>query len=186
MDLAGDQVSVGEVAGLPAALTSRLATEGITRLFPVQRQVLPRLLSLASLHPRLRPPDLCVSAPTGSGKTLAFVLPIVASLAGRLVPRPRAVAVLPTQDLALQVFKVFATYCEACGLRAKLLAGGEAAVAEEALVRRGVAGQVHQLFDVLVVTPGRLTHTLRTCPALDLSHVRGGAGAGLKFDQHLW
>ena len=41
--------------------------------------------------------------PTGSGKTLAFVLPIVASLQGRMVPRVRAIAVLPTQDLALQV-----------------------------------------------------------------------------------
>ena len=63
-------------------------------------QVLPRLLNP---HPRYRPSDLCVAAPTGSGKTLAFVLPVVQALAGRLVPRVRCVAVLPTQDLASQV-----------------------------------------------------------------------------------
>ena len=105
--------------GLPSTLTDRLSKEGVTHLFPgldendysgfqkqfspVQRQVIPRLLSLSTLYPRLRPPDVCVAAPTGSGKTLAFVLPIVASLQGRMVPRVRAIAVLPTQDLALQV-----------------------------------------------------------------------------------
>jgi len=48
-----------------------------------------------------------VSAPTGSGKTLAFVLPIIQSLRSRIVPRVRALAVLPTQvpgnDLAKTV-----------------------------------------------------------------------------------
>lgn len=31
---------------------------------------------------------------------------------------------------------------------------------------------VHQLFDVLVVTPGRLIHTIRDTPSLDMSHLR--------------
>lgn len=35
----------------------------------------------------------------------------------------RALAVLPTRDLALQVFKVFALLCPAAGLRAVLVAG---------------------------------------------------------------
>ena len=119
MDLQAEQLAVEAMEGLPSTLTDRLSKEGVTHLFPgldknnysgfqkqfspVQRQVIPRLLSLSTLYPRLRPPDVCVAAPTGSGKTLAFVLPIVASLQGRMVPRVRAVAVLPTQDLALQV-----------------------------------------------------------------------------------
>ena len=172
VDLQSDQVPVSSLGDLlPPLLTSRLAREGVSHLFPVQRQVIPRLLSLASLTPRLPPPDICVSAPTGSGKTLAFVLPILASLQGRLVPRVRALAVLPTQDLALQVYKVFSTYCEGSVLKVKLLTGGESVVGEEGLVRRG-GGGVHQLWDILVVTPGRLTHTLREVPALDLSHLR--------------
>merc|ERR1719470_49845 len=31
---------------------------------------------------------------------------------------------------------------------------------------------VHQLYDILVVTPGRLIHTIRDTPSLDLSHLR--------------
>ena len=55
---------------------------------------------------------MCVSAPTGSGKTLAFVLPIVQALRNRVVPRVRALVVLPVQDLATQVYKVFLQYAE--------------------------------------------------------------------------
>ena len=103
MDLQAEQLAIEAMIGLPSSVTDRLAKEGVSHLFPVQRQVIPRLLSLSSLYSRLRPSDVCVAAPTGSGKTLAFVLPIVASLQGRMVPRVRAIAVLPTQDLALQV-----------------------------------------------------------------------------------
>ena len=31
---------------------------------------------------------------------------------------------------------------------------------------------MHQLCDILVATPGRLTHAIRECPDLDLSHLR--------------
>jgi len=172
VDLQAEQLAVGAMEGLPSNLTDRLSKEGVTHLFPVQRQVIPRLLSLSTLYPRLRPPDVCVAAPTGSGKTLAFVLPIVASLQGRMVPRVRAIAVLPTQDLALQVFKVFSTYCESCGLKVKLLTGGDSVVGEDGLVKKCGNGAVLQLWDILVVTPGRLTHTIRSCPSLDLSHLR--------------
>ena len=120
MDLQSDQLAVQDLPGLPNVMVKELlrqawtyykkrktnhlnSSQGITHLFPVQRQVIPRLLSLGSLAPRLRPPDLCVSAPTGSGKTLAFVLPLLASLHGRMAPRVRAIVVLPTQDLATQV-----------------------------------------------------------------------------------
>ena len=103
VDLLSSTLAVEDMPGLSDKLVSKLAKEGITKFFPVQQQVIPKLLDVNSKY---RPNDLCVSAPTGSGKTLAFVLPIVQSLTGRLVPRVRAVAVLPTQDLASQVYKV--------------------------------------------------------------------------------
>jgi ATP-dependent RNA helicase DDX51/DBP6 len=80
--------------------------------------------------------------------------------------------VLPTQDLALQVFKVFSAYTEGSGLRVKLLTGGDSVAGEAGLVRHGLGGLTHQLIDILVVTPGRLVHTIRDCPKLDLSHLR--------------
>ena len=67
-------------------------------------------LDLKLIYSALRPNDVCVAAPTGSGKTLAFVLPIIQSLKSRMVPKVRALVVLPTQDLALQVYKVRAVY----------------------------------------------------------------------------
>lgn len=44
-------------------------------------------------------------------------------------------------------------------------------VGEEGLVKK-IGSSVLQLWDILVVTPGRLTHTIRSCPSLDLSHLR--------------
>ena len=88
--------------------------------------MIPRLLSLSTLYPRPRPSDLCVAAPTGrqhflliflillllagSGKTLAFVLPILASLHGRMVPRVRALAVLPTQVGDILLLVIYPTF----------------------------------------------------------------------------
>ena len=170
VDLLSSSMEVSEMPGLEGWMIEKLQKEGITSLFPVQRQVIPHLMTKTS---RYRPGDVCVSAPTGSGKTLAFVLPIVQSLAGRLVPRVRCVAVLPTQELAGQVYSVFNTFTVGTGLRVKLLTGGDAVLGEGGLVRRGAGGlRLHQLYDILVVTPGRLTHTIKECPGLDLSHLR--------------
>jgi len=169
VDLLSDKLAVGDMPGIDKVLVEKLTKEKVTHFFPVQRQVIPHLLEFS---PRYRPSDLCVSAPTGSGKTLAFVLPIVQALTGRMVPRVRAIAMLPTQNLAIQVYKVFSNFCEGSGLRVKLLTGGENLAEEEDLVRKGVAGMVHQLYDILVVTPGRLIHTIRETPSLDLSHLR--------------
>lgn len=60
-----------------STLKSTLISEGLTCLFPVQKEVIPYILQEYKLSHILRPHDICVSAPTGSGKTLAFVLPII-------------------------------------------------------------------------------------------------------------
>jgi len=71
---------------------------GISSLFPVQ---------VAVWHETIGPGgferDICVNSPTGSGKTLSYALPIVQLLASRPVRCLRALVVLPTRDLALQV-----------------------------------------------------------------------------------
>ena len=69
---------------------------------------------------------------------------------------------------------VFLTFTAGTNLRVKQLTGGSGGGAglEAGLVRRGVGGAVHQLCDILVATPGRLTHAIRECPDLDLSHLR--------------
>ena len=87
----------------------------------VQTAVVPLLLSsprARSLYRPYDPPeDLCVSAPTGSGKTLAYVLPIVEVLSSRVVTRLRALVVLPTRDLVVQVRETFEAVAKGRGLK---------------------------------------------------------------------
>lgn len=70
----------------------------ITSLFPVQLAVWQETIGPGSFER-----DLCINSPTGSGKTLAYALPIVQMLSTRAVKCIRALVVLPTRDLALQV-----------------------------------------------------------------------------------
>ena len=107
---------IEEMKQLDDSILQVLKSNGVEYFFPVQRQVIPQLINTVQ-RKFFRPSDICVSAPTGSGKTLAFVLPIVQALKSRIVPRVRALVILPVQDLAAQVFKVFRTYTENNNLR---------------------------------------------------------------------
>jgi ATP-dependent RNA helicase DDX51/DBP6 len=73
----------------------------IESLFPVQLAVW-----LETIGPGGFERDICVNSPTGSGKTLAYALPIVHSLSTRKIRCLRALVVLPTRDLALQVHSI--------------------------------------------------------------------------------
>lgn len=62
------------------------------------------------------PPDYIISAPTGSGKTLAYTIPMVDILSRRVVPRLRALIVLPTRELVIQVKETIEAVCKGTGL----------------------------------------------------------------------
>lgn len=68
---------------------------------PIQRLAIPALLS----NP---PQDLVGMARTGSGKSLAFMVPLVQRLGGRHSSTfgARALILIPTRELALQILKV--------------------------------------------------------------------------------
>src|SRR5262245_2587687 len=94
-----DLVAVGaEFAelGLDPRLTEPLAALGYNEPTPIQRQAIPRLLAGR---------DLLGQAGTGTGKTAAFGLPLLQRLAapdaGR--PKPSALVLVPTRELAMQV-----------------------------------------------------------------------------------
>ena len=80
-------------------LDNALKNMGISSLFPVQVAVWQETIGPGAFER-----DLCINSPTGSGKTLAYALPIVQMLANCSVKCLRALVVLPTRDLALQVF----------------------------------------------------------------------------------
>ena len=123
--------------GLDARLVATLRQMGVRRCFPVQAAVIPVVLAA---HAARCAADMCVCAPTGSGKTLAYALPVVQALLPRVVPRLRALVILPTRGLAAQVHKVFASLCEGTPLRAGLAAGHDGLSLEReraALLRDG-------------------------------------------------
>jgi len=124
--------------GVSAAVEQGLADRGIVEPFPVQLLVLPEALAGR---------DVLAKAPTGSGKTLAFGLPIVEQTAAAGGGAPRALVLVPTRELALQVSGELRLAGAPKGLRVEAAYGG-APVGAQAKRVRGA--------QVVVATPGRL------------------------------
>src|SRR3954466_12611884 len=93
-----------ESLGLSADLVEALSTAGITHPFPIQAMTIPDALAGR---------DVCGKAKTGSGKTLAFGLPILERLNTAKSRRPRALVLVPTRELAVQVNDELAPLAEA-------------------------------------------------------------------------
>jgi len=96
--------------GMADFLVRNLKLNGHKHFFPIQALVIPDVIVAERHMSSLRVRDVCCAAPTGSGKTLAFVLPVLNALATRRVRRLRALVILPSRDLAQQVYRVFDEY----------------------------------------------------------------------------
>lgn len=128
--------------GLPQPLVRALARQGITAPFDIQRATMPDALAGR---------DVLGRGQTGSGKTLAFGLPVLARLADgeRARPRhPRALVLVPTRELAMQVSDALFPLGRTIGVFLRTAVGGVPYDRQISALRRGV--------DVLVATPGRL------------------------------
>lgn len=112
-------------------LRKKLKANGIKYLFPVQAEVIPWLIQANKHSNLIFPRDVCVSAPTGSGKTLAFVLPVIQALKAYHIKRIRALVILPTQDLALQVFQTFKRYAQGTHIDISLITGKNPFITEQ-------------------------------------------------------
>ena len=124
----------------------------ITRFFAAQSELLPVILKSYGTN------DICCCAPTGSGKTLAYLLPLVQSLCTRIVTRLRALILVPSRDLALQVLKVLQPFAAVTGLKVDCILGQSSFEAEKARLVRvdELTGKSESLVDLLICTPGRL------------------------------
>ncbi|MBB4910459.1 DEAD/DEAH box helicase [Actinophytocola algeriensis] len=136
--------------GLPARLSTELERAGITKPFPIQ---------VATLPDALAGRDVLGRAQTGSGKTLAFGLALLSRLeGGKARPKhPRAIVLVPTRELAMQVSDSLAPLAKALGLWCRTVVGGMSFPKQSDALRRGV--------DLLIATPGRLSDHVRqgTC-----------------------
>ncbi|XP_031426072.1 ATP-dependent RNA helicase DDX51 isoform X2 [Clupea harengus] len=176
-DIKSNLVPVSLVPGICPKLMKRLEKNGIHNLFPVQAEVIPAVLEgvchgLLMGRGGYRPRDICVSAPTGSGKTLAFAIPIVQALSERVLCQVRALIVLPTKELAQQVYKVFCTYAEGTNLKVVMIAGQKSFAAEQASLSENKGALSCSLADIVVATPGRLVDHINKNDGFSLQHLR--------------
>lgn len=142
--------------GVTDHICDALEARGITYAFPIQSLTLP--IALAG-H------DIIGQARTGTGKTLAFGIPLLQRLGRdekRSAREPRALVIVPTRELAIQV----AGDIQAAGERLSLGADGTSHGARVLTVYGGRAyePQIDTLqagVDVVVGTPGRLLDLAR-------------------------
>ena len=133
-------------------IADALETEGILDAFPIQALALP--IALGG-H------DIIGQARTGTGKTFAFGIPLLQRIphGGKA---PRALIVVPTRELAIQVTDDLTLAGGKLGSRILSVYGGRAYEPQIEALKRGV--------DVVVGTPGRMLDLVKQ-KYLDLSEV---------------
>ncbi|KAJ7045551.1 P-loop containing nucleoside triphosphate hydrolase protein [Mycena alexandri] len=154
--------------GLHPSLLRSLTLQGYRIPTPIQRLSIPALLE----NP---PRDLVGMARTGSGKSLAYMVPLVQRLSGRHATAfgARALILLPTRELALQLLKVGKELARGWhaghgghagdgaevqdsakgeSLRWSLIVGGEGLDEQFEMITSNP--------DIIIATPGRLLHLI--------------------------
>jgi ATP-dependent RNA helicase RhlE len=109
-------------------------------------------VQLLAIPPALNGQDILALAQTGSGKTLAFGLVLLEKLVSQPKNKPysgaEALVIVPTRELAQQVFSVLNDLANKLGIRCQLLCGGQDVETQ------------HLALDLqpqlIVATPGRL------------------------------
>jgi ATP-dependent RNA helicase RhlE len=135
-----------DTLGLSADLVRTVAEEGYEQPTPVQEKAIPLVLAGK---------DVLAAAQTGTGKTAAFTLPILdrlrqhANTSFSPARHPvRALILVPTRELAVQVDESVQTYGRTVPLRSTVVYGGMPMEPQIKALRGGI--------EILVATPGRL------------------------------
>jgi len=138
--------------GLRSELVDALAVLGYEEPTPIQAAAIPALIAGR---------DVLGQAATGTGKTAAFALPILERLAELDRPNsPRALILVPTRELAMQVSEAVHRYGRGLGARVVPIFGGQPIDRQIRALRSGA--------DVVVATPGRaIDHIARRTLDLD-------------------
>jgi ATP-dependent RNA helicase RhlE len=104
----------------------------------IQEKVIPRVLGGQ---------DVIGIAQTGTGKTAAYVLPLLQLLKYPQGDEPRALILVPTKELVVQVEEQIQSLCKYTELRYVALYGGVGPKTQIETIKKGV--------DIIVATPGR-------------------------------
>ncbi len=122
----------------PADIRAMIAKHNWKDLMLVQKKAIPYLLNAQ---------DIIVQSKTGSGKTGAFVLPLLQIIEKSHVA-PQALIMVPTRELAVQVYEETLRLCEPLGIKAVSIFGGVSYGPQLEALKNGV--------HIVVGTPGRL------------------------------
>lgn len=137
--------------GVDADIVEALASRSIVDAFPIQEQTIPLGLSGQ---------DIIGQAKTGTGKTFGFGIPVVQRLGAKPEPGVKALIVVPTRELAVQVYEDMDMLTSNRPTSVVAIYGG-----------KSYEGQIDQLkagAQIVVGTPGRLID-LNNQRLLDLS-----------------
>ena len=126
------------------ALKSRLAAVNFVTPTPVQAGAIP---------PALEGKDVLATAQTGTGKTLSFLIPIIERLQQPQNKNAKALILLPTRELAMQVEQAFRKISNGSNLHVALVVGGMNEGPQLQAIRKGAR--------LIVATPGRLEDYLK-------------------------
>ena len=130
--------------GLSEPLLQAVEDAGYNRPTPIQAKAIPMVLTGR---------DVMASAQTGTGKTAGYTLPMLNRLSEMRASNDiRALVLVPTRELAIQVGESFATYGKHLPLKTVVVFGG---VEMEPQIN-----QLNEGADILVATPGRLLDLL--------------------------
>ena len=142
------------------SLKQRLAGAGFSTPTPVQAGAIP---------PALDGKDILATASTGTGKTLSFLIPMIERMDATSAPSTRgkrgpirALILLPTRELAMQVLEAYSKLVPQARHDSVLVCGG--------LSENNQLDQLDRGPRLVVATPGRLEDFLRR-REVDLSKV---------------
>ncbi|KAJ4133124.1 hypothetical protein NW754_015935 [Fusarium falciforme] len=162
-------------AGLHPVMLENVNLCGFDNPTPIQKFTIPSIL---------QGHDVIGIAQTGSGKTAAYLIPILSKLMGKTkklaAPRPNpltfregldevtaeplVLVVVPTRELAIQIFNEARKFCYRTMLRPGVVYGGVPIREQIGLLGKGC--------DVLVGTPGRLVDFIQRPKYLTLRRLR--------------
>jgi len=142
--------------GVSDGLVTALSSRGITEPFAIQEIAIPDALAGR---------DVCGKAKTGSGKTLAFGIPVLENIGEAEPKRPKAIALVPTRELAVQVADELTPLAKTRGVTIAAVYGGANIERQITKLEKGV--------DFVVATPGRMIDLVerKAVSLADLTHV---------------
>ena len=126
--------------GLSAELLRAIDAQNYQQTTPIQQQAIPLILEGR---------DVLAGAQTGTGKTAAFTLPLLHRLQATQPPGKRrairALILVPTRELAAQVYESVRSYGRHLPFKAAVIFGGVNINPQFNILRNGV--------DIVVATP---------------------------------